>query len=85
MENEVLPGEWVVLLAENVEKMNRLNESTGVPSRSFIDHISEYIGAEGTVYDVHGETGYVSVQFHVNPTTGYRGWSFSMHSDWLKD
>lgn len=85
MANELFVGGRVILLARDVEKMSKLCDETGYPTRSFVEHLREYIGAHGTVYAVHGSTGHVSVQFPVNPTTGFRGWSFSMHSDWLKD
>jgi hypothetical protein len=84
MANELFVGGRVILLARDVEKMSKLCDETGYPTRSFVEHLREYIGAYGTVYAAHA-TGHVSVQFPVNPTTGYRGWSFSMHSDWLKD
>jgi hypothetical protein len=75
-------GDTVSVDWNDVQGMFERSRS-GYPSLSFVQQIAEYEGAIGDVEAVFADTGFIAVRFRNNPKTGYRGWLFQLHTDWL--
>lgn len=75
----------LIFRESNIRRLERLYRENQFPGMSFIAHLREYVGAEYAITAEHGDCGFVTISFPVNPTTGWHGWSFQMHKTWIEN